>query len=61
MNKKYLKDYVGKIVTFRTVSGDFFTATLTGLTGNHAEFEKEGGDKIYIKIFNIAQVQLENK
>ena len=59
MKTKQLKKYIGKIVTYRTVWDTFETARLIEMQGYSATFEKEG-NKIYIKIYNIAQILLKH-
>lgn len=59
MKSKQLKKYIGKIVTYRTIWNTFETAMLIEIKGYFATFEKDNV-KTQIKIFNIAQIQLEH-
>lgn len=59
MKIKQLKEYLGKMVNYRTVWNDFETAKLIKVEGNHAIFEKDNV-KTHIKTFNIAQIQLDD-
>jgi hypothetical protein len=60
MKSKQVKKYLGKVVTYRTVWNELVTAKLIEVDRYFATFEKGDEEKIYIKTFNIAQIQERN-
>ncbi|WP_164917274.1 hypothetical protein [Clostridium sp. JN-9] len=56
MKSKQVKEYLGKMVTYKTVWNTFDIAKLIGVDGYFATFEKDN-DKTYIKTFNIVEIK----
>lgn len=59
MKTKELEQYLGKIITYRDIWDNYRTGKLINIDRYFATFQEGETYKYFIKIFNIAQVQLE--